>query len=363
MNNSADGGLASMLVGQAQAHMQDGRNEAALLLALRAQDCLTDQADPRAADALAELYVGLGDLERALDVLDSLPSTHTRRRRIRTASFSAALNAGQLRNKTSKISKRLLRIPPFRVTEIQDASTQTSAIFDGINDANEIRAVDYAKSYTICMVPRSGSTFVTKLMGQTGVLGHPQEYLHRLEPSALAAHAQRYSAGSWQTYLAALAQHTCSPNGVFGVKADPTMLLPLLVDGSFDATLGHGRFIYITRTDVLGQAISLTRAQSTGAWSADVSVSMVPKFDFHAIRNNIAHLTEMMGRWEMLFALNAIAPLRLTYEQIDGDPEISMTQIADFLGVDLPDINIPARRHQRDDLSAAWREQFLAQIS
>jgi LPS sulfotransferase NodH len=363
MNSSADGGLAAMLVSQAQGHMHDGRNEAALLLALRAQECLAEQPDFRAGDALADLYISLGNPERALDVLEGLPSTSARRRDVRTASFAAALNPGAVQNKSGEIAKRLLRMPVFRTAEIQEAATQTGAIFDSIDDANALSSVDYAKSYTICMTPRSGSTFLTKLLGQAGVFGHPQEYLHRLEDSALPAHARRFGAGSWQTYLAALAQNTCSPNGVFGVKADPSMLLPLLVDGSFVTTLARGRFIYITRQDLLGQAISFTRAQYSGAWTADVAARSVPQFDFQAIHSNIAHLAKMMSRWEILFAMNAITPLRLSYEQIDADPKSALTQIADFLNVDMPQVKIPEANRQRDDISAAWRTQFLALLT
>ena len=126
------------------------------------------------------------------------------------------------------------------------------------------------------MTPRSGRTFLAQAMSTASVFGHPQEYLHGLEPSALAAHARRYGTNSWASYLAALATHTRTENGIFGLKADPDMLLPLLVDGTFDHTLARGKFIYVTRTDLVMQAVSLTKAQHTGSWTSQVAPMASP---------------------------------------------------------------------------------------
>ena len=72
----------------------------------------------------------------------------------------------------------------------------------------------------------------------------------------------------------------------------------------------------------------------------------------------------MMGRWEAFFAYNGIAPLRVTYEQIDADVDAVLTDIAAFLGVAFakPDTH-RAKSHQRDEISGAWRDQFLAALT
>jgi LPS sulfotransferase NodH len=147
------------------------------------------------------------------------------------------------------------RLPKIAAAEIDAAVAEARAIFADVQERAASSPPDYGNAYTICMTPRSGSTHLTDVMGRSGVFGHPQEYLHRLEPTALAAHAKRYGARTWDAYLAALGSATATDNGVFGVKADPNMLLPLIADGSFDRTLRHGKFIYITRSDVLMQAI------------------------------------------------------------------------------------------------------------
>lgn len=262
------------------------------------------------------------------------------------------------------IDKRMLRLPAFRADEIQAAANETNGIFNKLENTSTAHIPDYQHAYTICMTPRSGSTFLAKVMSKAGVFGHPQEYLHRHEPSALPAHAQRYGVNSWTSYLAALAAHTRTDNGIFGLKADPNMLLPLLIDGTFDRTLARGKFIYVTRTDLVMQAISLTKAQHTGSWTAQVTPLAAPQFSFAAIYGNVLRLTEMMGRWETFFAYNGIAPLRLTYERIDTEIDTVLADIAGYLGVARPKSTTSyARDHQRDDVSTTWRDLFIKALN
>jgi LPS sulfotransferase NodH len=255
------------------------------------------------------------------------------------------------------------RLAPFSAPEIAAAEAEAAAIFASVAEGPALADPDYTKAYTICMTPRSGSTFLARAMAATGALGHPQEYIHRLEPTALAAHARLYGAKTWRAYLAALGARTSTANGVFGVKADPNMLLPLLSGGVFDTTLRRGKFIYVTRDDMLMQAISLTKAQHSGAWTErGVDDSHIP-FNFDAIYANVAHLAKMTASWEMLFAYHGIAPLRITYERIDADINGVLAEIGQYLDVALPPTAQPERkRHQRNAQSAAWRTQFLAAL-
>ena len=256
------------------------------------------------------------------------------------------------------------RLPRFRDDEIQAATTESAAIFGPLPCTSTAPVPDYRTAYTICMTPRSGSTYLAEVMSKSGVFGHPQEYLHRLEPTALPAHAKRFGANAWDLYLAALADSTRTANGVFGLKADPNMLLPLLLDGTFDRTLARGKFIYITRQDLVMQAISHTKAQHTGAWTAQVTPVAAPQFSFSAVYRNVLHLTEMMGRWESFFALNGIAPLRLTYERLDADIHGVLAEIAAFLGVSISSpVALTAKTHQRDAVSESWRDQFLTALA
>ena len=144
------------------------------------------------------------------------------------------------------------------------------------------------------------------------------------------------------------------------MKADPNMLLPLLVDGTLEHTLLHGKFTYLTRADVLMQAISLTRAQMTGAWLAEAAPVRTPEFNFADIYRNVLHITEMMARWEYLFAFHGLTPLRITYEEIDAGIQTVIGRIAVHIDISAPMLpESPPRQLQRDDVSVAWKRQFL----
>jgi LPS sulfotransferase NodH len=223
-------------------------------------------------------------------------------------------------------------------------------------------AIDRAHAYTICMMPRSGSNFLIKCLADTYVLGQPGEYLHRNEPTAMPLIASRFGTPTLDAYMAEVMNRTRGANGVFGIKLHINMLLPLLVEGTFERTLAAGQFIYTTREDVLMQAISFVRAQQTGAWTAKNQPEGAARFDFEAIYTVIRSLTKMMAQWETFFALRHIAPLRITYEEIDRDIDAVVTRIADHLGVKLETpthFNALRQSVQRDSLNEAWREQFL----
>jgi LPS sulfotransferase NodH len=344
--------------------MEARRPEAAMALMERARELLESEpaTDSLRAEA-AELLLGLGNPVAAAALVDGQTPSPPMRRVQRRACAEAAIVVcnGQVQRGSlpPSVAQRMARLPPFRAEEIKAASQQIAAIFDPIEmPAGPYPAANYANAYTICMTPRSGSTFLIKVMTEAGVFGRPHEYLQRHEPSALPTLAPRFHTPTLEAFLDALAANTQSPNGIFGLKADPDMLLPLLLDGTFEKTLRRGRFIYLTREDIPMQAISLARAQMTGAWSADTAPVTKPDFDFTHIYKNVQHLAEMMARWECFFAFHAITPLRLTYEEIDVDIGAVIARLAAHLNIPPPAIGSAARRIQRDEVSEDWRRRF-----
>jgi LPS sulfotransferase NodH len=47
-------------------------------------------------------------------------------------------------------------------------------------------------SYLVCATPRSGSTLLCKVLDQTGVAGHPEEYFEALRHSGLPRRPHEY---------------------------------------------------------------------------------------------------------------------------------------------------------------------------
>ena len=66
------------------------------------------------------------------------------------------------------------------------------------------------------------------------------------------------------------------------------MLLPLLVEGTFERAFSSAKFLYTTREDLLAQAISFARASITGAWLSKNEAAPA-EFSFSAIHGAVRH--------------------------------------------------------------------------
>jgi LPS sulfotransferase NodH len=70
------------------------------------------------------------------------------------------------------------------------------------------------------------------------------------------------------------------------------------------------------------------------------------------------------ARWRAYFAINALQPLTIIYEDLMDDPAAAVTAVGRLMHLpETPRAN-PALvdlRIQRDALSEAWRERFLAE--
>ena len=213
-------------------------------------------------------------------------------------------------------------------------------------------------NYLLCYVPRSGSTHLTSLLRGTAKLGKPADFLN-LEYHRLAADRQdvfeetglhticeartAYGAATVGEYLAHLTRVGRTPNGVFGMKADLYQASILMRRGLFLGGPLTWKYIYLTRQDLLLQAISLHRAIQTDVWS---TASGPPKaacvYDPAAILAQVRALAGVMAQWEFVFAGLGIAPLRVTYEDLEADPRNVLARIASYLGIgdQLPELPV-----------------------
>jgi LPS sulfotransferase NodH len=367
-----DADFLQTLIAQARDSFARGATQPAKLLLDRVLMTLAEY--PAANDAaarkdVAALLLDLDEPERAVYALGDRGSDHSPSL-LRRATFETAarMRAGiPPQSMASPLIRRLIGLPGFSPDEIRRTGREIAGLFDPFEalSQNIARpAIDDTQVYSICMMPRSGSNFLVQCLTETGVLGQPGEYLHRNEPTALPSIAARFQTPTLDAAMAEIMARTRSPNGVFGIKVHIGMLLPLLIEGTFAHTLAHGKFIYTTRDDLLAQAISFVRAQMTGVWLSKNEADGEAKFDFDRIRTTITDLSTMMTQWETFFAFHGIQPLRITYEAINRNVDDVVAAIADYLGVSLKaPTNFRARREtvQRDGISQAWRQKFLAQ--
>jgi LPS sulfotransferase NodH len=258
-------------------------------------------------------------------------------------------------------------------------------------------------SYLVCATPRSGSTLLCHLLDQTGIAGHPEEYFEALRHSGLPRRPHEYfdperhaniierlafrempdaapcPNALWQPetydrYLEWAIEQGTTPNGVFGAKVmwgylgDFSQLLrgieglaglpmPELLNRVFPGL----RYIQITRKDKFRQAISLWRAVQTQAWRQDpdrsASTTAKPQFSFRAINYLVRLLTAHDASWDAYFVGLGHQPLKITYEDLAGDPEPVIRDILTQFGIPAPanlEISAPRLKIQSDELSEQW---------
>ena len=256
------------------------------------------------------------------------------------------------------------------------------------------------KLLILCMTPRSGSTALSGALAASRMMGLGGERLNYNPLKKLIAATAPQSL--LQVLTAVIDSSRSRKSGVAQIKCDLPQLLPFLVDPDCLTLLTQAQFVYLTREDVLGQAISRYRGAVTGHWHstmskvrenepgqnganesgvvgpADLPDHPVPgkpgnshdvPFDFAAIKGQIDHLTKMMAAYERVFAAFGLSPLRITYEQVTADSYAVMARMAATLGVSLPaDVSLADGGHVRtatannDDLRARYIAECRAAL-
>lgn len=197
------------------------------------------------------------------------------------------------------------------------------------------------KRYVIAMTPRSGSSVLSAALTKTGVLGKPGERFN-YRSGQLLHWAKQWGVRDVAGLIDQVMYAAATPNGVAGVKGGLHQLLPYLVTEHWRAEYSNDVYIYLTREDVLRQAISRYKGMQTETWhfrgerseKAVRALREVP-YDFDAIQKQVDYLTRAMESFERLFAWLGIRPYRISYEQIVADMPGVVAEIARRLDVPL----------------------------
>ena len=217
------------------------------------------------------------------------------------------------------------------------------------------------RGYAICTTIRSGSTWLAELLASTGALGRPAEYFStRFQKRLLSP---RYPEAVRDQAAYAL-EHGTTPNGVYGFKIYPMQLDALSARLAWTEFFPELRFIHLARRDLLGQAISRVRVNQTLQWRSTLPAAADPRYDGPAILAAMREIVAQDARWQLFFARNGLAPLRLVYEDALPAAAGVVEAVARLVGVDGPVTAAPERIAfgiQRDGLSAAWRARFVAE--
>lgn len=207
---------------------------------------------------------------------------------------------------------------------------------------------------------RTGSEWLCEIMGATGVLGRPSEYLNGFW---MRRFIPDYPDDALQQ-VALARRFGVTANGCLAIKMHPWHFDRLPKDAVFTEFFPNPKFVFLTREDHLGQAISLVRARQTEKFRSITSETRQPEYNPQQISAALDEVVISQARWSKFFSRNGIQPLRLTYETFVSAPSAALEKIAKFAGVALPfrRCQVQARLGvQRDELNNAWRERFLSE--
>ncbi|WP_068275167.1 trehalose 2-sulfotransferase [Aldersonia kunmingensis] len=253
-------------------------------------------------------------------------------------------------------------------------------------------------SYLVCASQRSGSTLLVESLRATGIAGEPEEYFQYIPETGRSPQPRDWFASVHdETILKLLAPRVSgtpdsrtseqwrddllregrTPNGVWGGKLmwNQTPLLlaraaalpnPSGTDlrSAIRDVVGEVTFIWVRRSDIVKQAVSMWRAVQTQVWRDDGNDGLDDSAQYHA--GGIAYLAEMLrgqdDSWEAWFSSEGIEPIEVSFEELTASPQITTASILERLGLDPSLSPPPPLKRQSNSRSAEWVRQFHADV-
>lgn len=211
----------------------------------------------------------------------------------------------------------------------------------------------------VCTSPRSGSNHLAGLMASAG-LGHPLEWFGGRRVLELPGYPRDPRA-----QLLRVLTDGRSSSGIYAVKLFASQFSQVAKRLDLPASLPNLRYVRLTRRDLIGQAISWTRARQTGRFRSTEVAQRTPRYDGAAIAESLDNISMENLSWDVWLAKNGLPFLSLTYEQIQQDPRASLEQIARLVDVEpLWETNLESGLEiQRDTINDEWRERFLSEYA
>lgn len=167
------------------------------------------------------------------------------------------------------------------------------------------------------------------VLGQTQTVAKPHEHFFPNTPTPVPDWMA--PCADLQEALRTLAAKT--PTGYMGIKGDLYQMFPLISEGLFAGPGSFFKHMYLTRRDVVGQAISLARAIKTKEFHSYDKPVADPDLTVEDVVEQIRYLRAMEADWETVFTALEVTPLRLTYEELVSEPAAVYEKIREFLDV------------------------------
>jgi trehalose 2-sulfotransferase len=182
----------------------------------------------------------------------------------------------------------------------------------------------------VIFTPRSGSSWLTKIVAATRKLGFLEEYIN---PDFVREVALRMHATQQATLLAMLKRQARTDNGVFSMEAR-ALDIELFGEAEFFEGLGENTMIFMLwRDNIVAQGISLYRAVTTGYYHSTSAAAPPPDYDADKITEWMQHIVQIENENLALVERRNLHARFLRYEDIVRDRRTTLAIFADALHV------------------------------
>lgn len=190
-------------------------------------------------------------------------------------------------------------------------------------------------------------------------LGNPEEYFNDIRKEA-DGFTERLDLKhlSLSDYIAKIRAENQN-NGIFGLKTHYHQIagFPSLPK-RFPEFFPDSKYIWLSRRNLLRQAISYCRALQTSAWTHYIASAVQPIYDHEQICTCVIYFAKEIENWERFFASHRITPLHIVYEDLALDYYGTIKRVLDFLE-QTGEIPPPSLEKQADEITERWVSKAL----
>jgi LPS sulfotransferase NodH len=190
-------------------------------------------------------------------------------------------------------------------------------IFPSVGLPDDTTATPFIRSYALLIIPRSGSTFLSRSLLASGLFGDPDEWFND-DPGSVAAKFVAEGRGSTlYSYISYVHETTTGSNGVFGVELSVEQLQALNALVPLPHVVGTSAlWFFLRRRNLVAQAISAYKADATGRFHSYQEVRVEATYDADAVAAKARHIVRLEQEAFEFFSERELFPIELYYEDI-----------------------------------------------
>jgi LPS sulfotransferase NodH len=219
---------------------------------------------------------------------------------------------------------------------------------------------DDASYVFICFTSRSGSNYFSSMVAENVNIGHIGEVFNF---DTVIDASKIYGLKDFTAYFRFIKARYQRSGTVF-FKTAISQIELLGRAGVLAKIAARSKFILVTRSDKLGQAISIAIAFATQQFTSGAPAVMNKEdvqFSRPRINAIVDGIAEEYRQWYCFFGRNGIVPITVNYESLVADPQSYFAPVAHQLGITEPrEVSPrPQLERQSDWVNARWRELYL----